>query len=173
MTLVEYWFSCTKRSHLKGSSEKGTLTENFRGGGWLGGRRPSFPYCSGGPEKASNEFDLRLHIVNFSPNLRYWCWFFIFFYQIRGWSIFITGPSEPGDRWCNLPPINFQNDKRALFEYKSAFFHDENQLLTSLSLFNSGSFKVNLLLTALFYYFSFASIGFTFNYLILKNAFVS
>ena len=98
--------------------------------------------------------------------------FLFFFYQIRGWSIFITGPSEPGDRWCNLPPINFQNDKRALFEYKSAFFHDENQLLTSLSLFNSGSFKVNLLLTALFYYFSFASIGFTFNYLILKNAFV-
>ena len=93
----------------------------------------------------------------------------------------MTGPSEPGRRWYIRPPSNFQNDKRALFqlknvlfEYKSAFFHDKNQLLLiSHALFNFCPFKVNLRLTALFFYFPFANIGFTFNDLILKNAFIS
>ena len=121
---------------------------------------------AGEPPSPTAPKGLKEHVTNLTWGSIYEIWGTkadIVFYEIRGWSIFMTRLSELGDRWCNWPPSNFQNAKRALFqrknapfEYKSVFFHDKNQLLlTSWALFNSGPFKANLRLIVLFYYSTF------------------
>ena len=83
--------------------KKGHVDRKLSGGG---GRRPSFPYCSGGPEKARNKFDLRLNIFNFLPNTR-----LKYFYDKRRQNR--DGAIDP--------PVIFKTTKEPLFNIQMSF----------------------------------------------------